>query len=150
MRNLLIILSFVCSIQSIASSGWVVTLKSGKVKVYKNSEHPNVYVSVTDKVHTEARPIKIERKQFDNKTVLKLIGVTKWDLKEFNWNDVDNTLNALGTFVDFKKDVNYFRESHRYSSKRTTLFLMTSVKEEPTLKGDLLNKFVEEFLGDKI
>lgn len=133
---------------SFASSSWVKSYEAGDTSVWKSSFFPKTYVSKTtskspNKLAHEVLSKDFVKIQYQKKSLLNLVGVSNWRIRNFNWNPSTRTLNSYGFYTDHNGVETIFRERQVYKLELTTHYLVTTNKSN--LDVDV-NKALENFV----
>ena len=145
--KLILLVLLIYSANTFASSKWELTMSTGSTKVYKSKEFPKVYISVSDRIYDKPKMLdsRVSKSLYEKKSILRLIGISEWKIDQFKWDDESKSLSSIGSYSDLKGTVNYFRESHLYSSNRTIQFLLSSIYKNRIYDSDLLIEFVNKY-----
>lgn len=131
---------------SSGSNLWEKSLDAGQTTVWKNSLYPKTYLSITkskgeNSLAHEIISEDMARIQYKKQALLKLVGVSNWKVRNFNWNAKTRTLNSYGIYTDHNGIEVIFKEKQVFKKGSTKQYLITTNKKNS--KVDLNAAFLD-------
>ena len=143
--KIFIILSLLCTVATAAPEAkWIVKKSNGVTTLYTLKKDSRIRGSVRES-KVVIRPDKFKDQKFREKIVskrksmLSMLGATKWQLKKQIWED--EKVLMMGSYIDREGATVNFLEVHHYKKKGTLQALLTATGKPLDEKGKLAKEF---------
>lgn len=123
---------------------WEVIHQTDDLKVWKSSKFKNVYLSekiveMPSKLYGKLDDFDLLEANMKKRGFLSLLGVGHWTITDKQVDAKKNMLKLEGNYLDGRKQLNHFLESHQYEKLKSTQILITTVAGKVKLEDVLLD-----------